>query len=156
MIPTYDDGQRPTTRLGSRRHLPFLLPALLTALLLAVSACGSTSSSTTATDDPTTSPTSSAPTTPPTTPPTSTAPAETVPACTEVWVAGEVLPGSYRGCMNDSGKKVRARPIYCEQGNRLYLYGGQFWALADKPVHLSKQGLKNDPVFRAFVRTCTE
>jgi hypothetical protein len=152
MIPTYDDGPRPTTRPGSRRHLP----TLLAALLLAVSACGSAASSTTATGDPT-SPTSSAPTTPtsPTTATTSTAPPETVPDCSQVWVAGAVLPGSYRGCMNDAGKKVRARPIYCEQGNRLYLYDGQFWALASKTVHVSKQGLKNDQVFRAFVHSCT-
>jgi hypothetical protein len=147
MIPTYDDSG-PGTRLAPRLRLP----ALLVALLLAAAGCGSAASSTTGVGGPTTAPTSTAPASPTT---STTKPAEAVPDCTQVWVAGEVLPSKYRGCMNESGKKVRARPMYCEQGNRLYLYGGKYWALANKPVHLSKHGLKNDRVFRAFVRSCT-
>lgn len=147
------------------------LAALVATVVLVLSACGSTGSSTTATDGestpgPTTSPTSgpsTGPTTSPTSPtssaptsPTSStsSPPTTLADCSDVWVDGKVLPGSYHGCLK-SGKKVRGRPIYCEQGNRLYLYAGTYYALASHPVRKSPEGLKKDDAFRTLVHSCT-
>lgn len=52
------------------------------------------------------------------------------PACSEVWIDGETLPGDYEGCTNDDGSIEAAATLECDSGIGTFAtYQDEFFAL---------------------------
>ena len=114
---------------------------VLPALLLALSACGSE------TEDPEVSAGA-------TDSPTSSAPASDLPACEEVWVDGQDLPGRYNGCF-DGSTEVPADSRECSFGKPLVTYADEFYAVPGKVVNEVEEGLEASEVYQSALASCT-
>lgn len=87
-----------------------VLAAMLAAVCLALTGCGN----------------ESAP------PPLS----ETLPACDEVWVAGQILPDDYAGCRDGDGVLQVSEIKNCTKNDeQLTTYGDMFYALLGSKVY---------------------
>lgn len=89
----------------------------------------------------------------PTPSPTPRPPAPTLPACSEVWVAGATVPGRYQGCL-EGQETVPADGRYCEFGKALFTYGRDLWAVAGGPVNVTERPLLRDPGYRRALEQC--
>jgi hypothetical protein len=126
-----------------------VLPALLAG-------CGEDSGDDTATE-PTSAPSSSESSDTPTETPTDSGeePEPTTPACSEVWVAGQVLAQGYDGCFDeDKGRWVQAMVYHCSSGQRLVTYGRTFYAAKGEKVNETDVPLARDPEFKKVLATC--
>jgi len=106
--------------------------------------------------DPSTSP-SGSPSSSPTDAPTTASPSDepkTEPTCDSVWVEGKRFETGYKGCYNGE-RWVKARPLYCSFGGKLFTYDAHFWATPNKPVHHAPRGLAKDPDYRQALGACT-
>jgi hypothetical protein len=75
------------------------------------------------------------------------------PACAEVWVAGQVLPQRYRGCLD--GEKWREAFVYpCSSGQKLVTYGRTFYAAKGEKVVESPTPLAKNPEFQGALAAC--
>lgn len=137
---------RRAARLGGAALAALVLPAVLAG-------CGDDSGDETATE-----PTSSASTseTPSETPTDSGEEAEpTSPACSEVWVAGQVLDAKYAGCYDeDKGRWVQAMVYQCSSGQRLVTFRRTFYAAKGEKVIETDGPLAKDPGFKKVMATC--
>lgn len=90
----------------------------------------------------------------PTADPTVTEPthATDLPFCSEVWVAGAILPASYRGCEED-GRSVKPQRRFCSSGQKIVIYGGRFYAVLGHSVQ-ETESLRTDRDFRRTMRVC--
>lgn len=77
-----------------------------------------------------------------------------LPDCAEVWVEGQALPGSYRGCL-DNGAVVKRETRLCSVGNRIVLYGDEYWAVPGSPVQRATPSRAEDPAYQQVLATCT-
>lgn len=75
------------------------------------------------------------------------------PACTDIWVEGAKLPGSYQGCL-DGDTAVKAKSQYCEFGKKLVTYADQFWAVRGGKVNDAKGPLKDSADYRDDLASC--
>lgn len=116
----------------------------LPALLLALTACGEQSDEPGAAADPTGATTSA----------TTTAPSSELPACDEVWVAGQDLPGKYRGCF-DGSADVPADRRECSFGKPLVTYADEYYALPGRVVNHVEEGLDSSEVYQSALAGCT-
>lgn len=138
---------------GAARVAGAALAALLLPALLA--ACGEDSGDGgSATDTATSSPSSSEPAETPSE--TSGEEAEpTSPACSEVWVAGEVLEQGYNGCYDEEkGRWVQAMVYRCSSGQRLVTYGRTFYAAKGEKINETDGPLARDPKFTEAMKAC--
>jgi len=86
--------------------------------------------------------------------PAETTPAvPTLPACSEVWVAGARMPGSYEGCL-EGETTVPADGRYCEFGKPIFSYGRDMYAVAGGPVNVTERPLMRDPSYRQALEAC--
>lgn len=138
--------QRRAARLGGAALAALVLPAVLAG-------CGDDAGDETATE-PTTSASSSE--TPSETPTDSGEEAEpTSPACSEVWVAGQVLDAKYAGCYDeDKGRWVQAMVYQCSSGQRLVTFGRTFYAAKGEKVIETDGPLAKDRGFKKVMATC--
>ncbi|MFD7157974.1 hypothetical protein ACFV9C_25455 [Kribbella sp. NPDC059898] len=126
-----------------------ILKAGLLVLLAvpALAACGGQSNDA----GPSTTPTTAASSGPgSTTPPASSAP--TVPACADVWVAGQVLPADYNGCTHDNTTEAAVGHA-CKTGGDLIAYG-KAWAQLGQPIKVAKGELAADRAYKAAFNGC--
>lgn len=72
-----------------------------------------------------------------------------LPACAEVWVAGAILPRSYRGCEQD-GVEVRADKHQCSYGAAIVEFGDRFYAVTGKPINQVPSLTDSDQFHRAL------
>lgn len=112
----------------------------LPALLLALSACGEQSDEPAATAEPTQK--------------ASSAPSSDLPACDEVWVGGQDLPGKYRGCF-DGSAEVPADGRECSFGKPLVTYADEYYALPGEVVNHVEEGLDSNEAYQSALAACT-
>lgn len=125
--------------------------AMLALLAAAASGCGDGGGpeATEATGSGTPSPTGS-----PSDEPTAEPSEEAGPACADIWVAGEELPTSYRGCQ-DGDRWVEAFVYRCESGQRLVTFRRSFYAAKGGPVVEVPGTLAKDADFQQALAACT-
>jgi hypothetical protein len=144
------------TRTRTRKHAAAL--AVIAVAGLGLTACGDEGSG--SAEDPsagdTSTPTESeSPTESPTDEPSETPTEPAGPACADVWVAGEILPTSYRGCQDaDSGKWVQAEVYHCSSGQRLVTYQRNFYAAKGEAVIESDVPLARNKEFQKALESC--
>ena len=78
-----------------------------------------------------------------------------IPACADVWVAGEKLPEDYGGCSNDDGSIAGASYEECNDGSRLYTHDSRFFTEADGMIVEAGGELLDDPGFEKRSGACT-
>lgn len=98
------------------------------------------------------SPTESASVTPKATAATSR-PARPLPKCADVWVAGQRLPGRYRGCA-PQGPLRDADRTYCESGQLLVTFHNRMFAITSGKI-FSSDDARHDHDYRFMQRYCT-
>lgn len=86
--------------------------------------------------------------------PTTSAPARVYPACSEVWIEGGRLPAGYRGCLQD-GARVKPKTLWCTLGNKMFLFGTDFYAMERHPIQRASGGRAGDADFAAAAKSCT-
>lgn len=125
-----------------------VLPALLAG-------CGDEAGDETATE-PTSSASPSTSESPSETPTDSGEEAEpTSPACSEVWVAGQVLDQKYAGCFDeDKDRWVQAMVYQCSSGQRLVTFARTFYAAKGEKVIETDGPLAKDAGFKKVMATC--
>jgi hypothetical protein len=74
------------------------------------------------------------------------------PACAEVWVAGQRLPRSYRGCESDDGP-VKAKKYPCSFESSIVTFDDRFYAQAGRPIN-EVDSLKSSNQFKAALKAC--
>lgn len=57
-----------------------------------------------------------------------------LPACAEVWVAGETLPRDYQGCEQD-GAAVKPQKHSCSYGSAIVEFDDTFYAVTGKQIN---------------------
>jgi hypothetical protein len=80
-------------------------------------------------------------------------PAPDGPACTDVWVAGEDVPGTYDGCL-DGDTWVAAEATRCESGQVLVVYGDRFYGAKGAVVNDVGTPLDASDQYRRAMRAC--
>ncbi len=75
------------------------------------------------------------------------------PACAEVWVDGQNLPGGYQGCV-DSETWVAADLTRCDSGQVLVVYGDRFYGAKGATVNDVGAPLDDSDQYRRAVRSC--
>jgi hypothetical protein len=75
------------------------------------------------------------------------------PACAEVWVDGNALPESYRGCV-DGDTWVKAEATRCDSGQVLIVYGDRFYGAKGAVVNDVSTALQESAQYRRAVRAC--
>lgn len=81
---------------------------------------------------------------------------ETMPACAEVWQAGETLPADYAGCVDEDGSLQVSNAQACtadtsQDGQAFATFGTSLYALTDGEIH---QGAFNTPTYDELYRAC--
>jgi hypothetical protein len=132
--------------------LTTVVAALVVPLAL-LSACGDDSGSSAADPADTTSTSSSA--TPSDTPASTEATSEAPdwPACDSVWVAGQKIPGGYKGCL-DGSDQVAADNLSCSSGQHIVRYADRFYGVAGGKIYESSGPLDKDKGYLKMVRSC--
>lgn len=130
--------------------------ALLLAAVFALSGCGDQDGD--ASSEPTSSATDMPTETTPTESPTSPEPTETEPtgpACASVWVAGEVVPADYEGCLDEEkGKWVEVLDFACSSGEHVVTFRRNFYAVDAMPIVETSVPLARDKAFKKIMATC--
>ncbi|MGH3345406.1 MAG: hypothetical protein ACRDO4_00365 [Nocardioides sp.] len=75
------------------------------------------------------------------------------PSCTDVWVEGESIPGSYDGCV-DGDTWVSAEALRCESGQVLIVYGDRYYGAKGAVVNDVGAPLQDSDQYRRAVRAC--
>ena len=75
------------------------------------------------------------------------------PSCTEVWVDGQGIPGSYQGCV-DAGAWVAAEALRCDSGQVLIVYGDRYYGAKGAVVNDVGAPLQDSDQYRRAVRSC--
>jgi hypothetical protein len=75
------------------------------------------------------------------------------PSCTEVWVDGEAIPGSYKGCV-DGDAWVAAESLRCDSGQVLIVYGDRYYGAKGAVVNDVGAPLDDSDQYRRAVRSC--
>lgn len=75
------------------------------------------------------------------------------PSCAEVWVDGNALPASYRGCV-DGDAWVNADTTRCDSGQVLIVYGDRFYGAKGAVVNDVGTALQDSAQYRRAVRAC--
>lgn len=79
----------------------------------------------------------------------------TTPACSDVWVAGELLPQRYQGCFDSEKERwVQAMIYRCSSGQQLVTYGRTFYAAKGEQVNETEVPLARDPDFSKAMASC--
>ena len=82
-------------------------------------------------------------------------PAETWPACDQVWVAGHTLPQGYQGCVIHGNSVSVFSPEDCPSGAKYATYKDRWYAARGDTIHESKSGnVFHDPAFDKFTQDC--
>ena len=114
---------------------------LVPVLLLVLAACGSETEEPTTGDAPSTATSSSGP-------------ASDLPACDEVWVDGQKLPGGYEGCF-DGSTEVAPDRRECSFGKPLVTYADEYYAVPGKVVNHVPEGLDSSDAYQSALAACT-
>lgn len=79
-----------------------------------------------------------------------------VPACSDVWVAGETLPEDYEGCTREDGDLEAAVTLPCTDGTELAGYEDRFWALLGGEIKDAgaPDATADDPEYQADSEAC--
>lgn len=75
------------------------------------------------------------------------------PACEEVWVDGQDLPRSYRGCVEGSAW-VAADSRRCESGQVLVVYADRFYGAKGAVVNDMGGPLEDNAQYQRATRSC--
>ncbi|HEX6148591.1 hypothetical protein [Nocardioides sp.] len=75
------------------------------------------------------------------------------PACAEVWVDGQAIPGSYKGCV-DGDAWVDAEATRCDSGQVLIVYGDRYYGAKGAVVNDVGTSLQESDQYRRAVRAC--
>lgn len=124
-------------------------------LALALTGCGGDESGTAS--DPATTPATDTSTPTVTDSPTATKtpkPKPVLPDCADIWVAGKILPKSYRGCEDASGK-VSKSVRGCSIGSKLGQYGDQYYAILGRDIVRALPSRNQNQDYLDFLETCT-
>ena len=78
-----------------------------------------------------------------------------IPACADVWIAGEKLPDDYGGCSNDDGSIAGSSYEECTDGSRLQTHDSRFFTEADGTIVEADGELLDDPGFEKRSGACT-
>lgn len=76
------------------------------------------------------------------------------PVCGEVWVAGEKIARTYRGCVDESGAYVERDSVGCSSGQRLVVFGDRYWGVQGGTVYEADGSLDQDRDYRDATRRC--
>lgn len=77
----------------------------------------------------------------------------TMPACSDVWVAGETLPDGYEGC--ETVDTIEAPAISeCADGSRWTSYQDEFYAKYGGEIIAVKGEMSDDPAYSTFLDEC--
>ncbi|MEI2714810.1 MAG: hypothetical protein V9G04_16340 [Nocardioides sp.] len=131
--------------------------AVVAVALVALGLVGCGDSGDSATDPETpTSPATSATTTE-TEPTDSESPqTPTEPLCSDVVVAGEMLPEEYAGCYDDAASTwLKAQSRQCSSGQGLTVLGPKAYAVEGQPIVVTKKPLAKNKAFLALVEKCS-
>ena len=80
---------------------------------------------------------------------------ETLPACDEVWVAGETLPDDYDGCVIQGDEIAVFSPAECPSGDQYATHEDRFYAVVGDTIEESPSGdVFSDPTFQKFTQSC--
>lgn len=80
-------------------------------------------------------------------------PADTFPACSDVWVADADLPKRYDGC-NLDGSVVEPEVVECSSGQRLVIFDDQYWALRGHVIKHAPEGLAESKAYADVLYSC--
>ena len=75
------------------------------------------------------------------------------PSCVEVWVDGNALPESYKGCV-DGDTWVKAESTRCDSGQVLIVYGDRYYGAKGAVVNDVGTALQDSAQYRRAVRAC--
>ena len=80
---------------------------------------------------------------------------ESLPACDDVWVAGETLPDDYDGCVIQGNEIAVFSPGECPGGDQYATYDDTFYAVGGDTIEESPSGdIFSDPKFQKFTESC--
>ena len=88
--------------------------------------------------------------------PQASGPAETWPACDQVWVTGKTLAKDYEGCVIKGNSVAVFSPEQCPSGATYASYDDRWYAVPGDTIHESKGGgnIFGDKDFQKFTQTC--
>lgn len=75
------------------------------------------------------------------------------PACAEVWVDGQAIPNSYKGCV-DGDAWVAAEVTRCESGQVLIVYADRFYGAKGAVVNDVGASLQDSDEYLQAERAC--
>src|SRR5689334_19504312 len=75
-----------------------------------------------------------------------------LPFCSDVWVADQPLPASYKGCEED-GQAVAPQRRFCASGQKIVTYDDRFYAVLGHDVQ-ETESLKTDRDFKRTMTVC--
>ena len=75
------------------------------------------------------------------------------PACEDVWVDGQDLPGSYRGCVR-GGTWIAADTRRCASGQVLVTYADRYYGAKGAVVNDMGEPLEEDRQYQRALRSC--
>ncbi len=80
--------------------------------------------------------------------------AATSPACEEVWVDEQKLPGTYKGCY-DGEQMIKPDGRYCEFGKKLFTHDDRFYSVKGGTIHEAQEPFRTDPGYQDTLAKCS-